>query len=171
MEIQIDIFDKKSIDGAVSELIKIRNSLDKKMQILCERLVNIGLPVANMWFDIGVHEGKQETGVSVEVIPTQKGCKLKAYGSNAYKGEVVFFIEFGTGVYAHTNEMNTEGLDTTPGSWSKDHIRMFTELGWWQYTPTGFLGEGTEPYSPMNKARLEILKNIQEEAKKVFIDD
>ena len=152
----------EGVDKVLDNILTLTHSLDSKLQEICKRLADLGVDVARAWYDMGTIGGKQEKQTSVETIPTENGCMIRAYG------DAVFFLEFGTGVYAQSNEMNTENLDTSPGSWSKDHVKMFTEKGYWYYKPTGFMGVGTEPYDGMNRARAEIMRNIDTIAKEVF---
>ena len=154
----------EGIDGALDTILSITSSLDSKLQELCKRLADLGVDTARSWYEVGAEVGGQDEEPTVEVIPTANGCKIRAYGGT------VFFLEFGAGVYAQSNEMNTEGLDTSPGSWSKDHLKQFTKKGYWTHKVGESIEKfyGVEPYSGMNQARATILQNIDIFAHEIF---
>ena len=154
----------EGLDDLIKDLTSYIASLKVKVDELCRRLAELGVETARVEYEIGATLGGQHETPTVEVIPTDSGCMIKAYG------DTVFFLEFGAGVYAKTNEMNTEGLDTTPGSWSKDHLKQFVTKGYWTYK----VGEtvekfyGVEPTEGMNKARASILQMIDIYAHEIF---
>lgn len=162
LDIQVE-----GLDDFIRDFQNYVNSIDRKFDRLLEKLAKDGVSVANHWYKLG--EDTQDRSWSVEVIPTKRGCKIRA------KGGAVFFLEFGAGMYAKSNEMNTRGLDTTPGSWSKLHTQEYYKYKSWHHKKKGEDKKtkyfGIVPVSGMNKARAEILQKIQVYANEIFMDE
>ena len=155
LDIQVE-----GLDDFIRDFQNYVNSIDSKFNALLKKLADEGMDIARAWYEVGADVGGQHSTPTVEVIPTKKGCKIKA------KGSTVFFLEFGAGVYAQSNEMNTRGLDTTPGSWSKTHTQEFYKYGSWHHGDEKYVG--LVPYDGMNKARAHILQQIQVYANEIF---
>lgn len=150
----------EGVEKLIQSFTLYSQSLDDKLGQLCDKLSELGVETARAWYETGVVMGGQHETPEVEVVPTNEGCMIRAYG------DTVFFLEFGAGIYAQTNEMNTEGLDTTPASWSKDHAQEFYKYGRWHHGDVEYVG--IEPYSGMNQARASILQMIDIYAREIF---
>lgn len=86
----------KSINNAIKELNKYKQSiLDKEKQLL-EKLAYIGVSNASVRFTTAMYDGVNDVTVNLE--KTAKGYAVVA------KGKAVAFIEFGSGVYHNTGE-------------------------------------------------------------------
>lgn len=95
--LEIDIYDRASINRAVNRLEKIKQRLEN-MDVYLQRLADIGVTVAQEAF-IGAMTNPDFTeGVEVEAIPTDDGISIVASGNE------VAFIEFGTGVFYNGSE-------------------------------------------------------------------
>ena len=161
VEIQLDVFDKTSIDNAIKQIENYRDSLDTKLQRLAKSLCLIGVEVVKVRFAMGVSEGNKN--VDYEIVPTDTGCKLIAFGKD------VCFLEFGAGAYTSAYEgEGQEGLPPIyPGSWSETEGKgIYIEKGYWYYN--GQKLEGLTPKLGMQKANKTMQQKAIEEAKKVF---
>lgn len=161
LQIQLDVLDKASIDKAIRQIEEYRDSLDTKLIRLAKGLCLIGLDVVRVRYAMGVSEGNKN--VDYEVIPTETGCKLSAYGKD------VCFLEFGAG--ASTSAYEGEGQEGLPpiypGSWSETEGKgIYAEKGYWYYN--GEKLEGLTPKLGMQKASETMQRKAIEEAKKVF---
>lgn len=88
--------DTKSINQAMRELEKYKQSLLDKEKRLLEALANIGVREASIRFTTAMYDGVNDSSVTLE--QTSTGYSIIA------NGEAVAFIEFGTGVYHNTSE-------------------------------------------------------------------
>lgn len=148
------------IEAVIKNITGYYGDLEATLKEICYRLAVMGCDIARAAYIQGAIASRQYEETEVEVVPTDSGAMIVA------SGQSVFFLEFGAGVFASSNEMNTEGLDTSPGSWSKDHLKMFSEHGFWVHK--GDFYEGILPFPGMNMAREEVLKNIETVAKEVL---
>ena len=175
-DITIDIFSKKSIDKAIKELEKRRESL----QIICENLIdelaNIGIKTASSC----VRESELANAITVKIsdfTSTEMGCKAviiasgKVYTSEKYDPfYTVLAVEFGAGISYNRGNENPNasefgyGVGTFPGQ-----VHAFEE-GWyyfgednkWHYT------KGIKATMPMYNAQMEILQSMSDIGKKVI---
>lgn len=143
-------------------LLDYENSLQNKLNILAERLAQIGVRIASTKYNAGM-EDSQSYDYDVTVEPTEKGCKLVA------NGEDVCFLEFGAGV--STKSWQGEGQEGLPpiypGSWSETEGNgEFANKGYWIYGNK--LYTGIEPTMGMYYASKQMLTDCIEEARKVF---
>lgn len=139
------------LESAVRDLERYAR-LEGDLIAICRRLAEMGCDIARAAYLRGADVFDQDD-VDVRVVPLDDGAEIVA------SGQSVFFLEFGAGIYAQTNEMNTEGLDTSPGSWSKTHKQIFTRYGYWFHKRQFY--RGVVPAPGMNMAREEVLKNIE----------
>lgn len=160
-EIKIDIFNERSIDSAIKELIGIEKSLDMKLKELCRRLVEeVGKPIVEAYYSAARLEGNED--YSIDTYPLSNGYALRA------EGEQVFFIEFGTGNYAGSipNDFDTGEIPIYPASWSETHGKQYSEKGYWMYYGVKFVG--TVPMAGMQYAKEAIIRKIPELAEEIF---
>ena len=167
MEINIDPFDKRSIEKAIKQLEDYRDSLDNKLKRVAEELAKIGVPVVLVAYNNGIDEGNADYDVRVE--STEKGCKLVA------EGQDVCFLEFGAGTTTKSYEgEGQEGLPPIyPGSWSKESGGvlggMFDRYGYWIWNGERYVN--LEPKLGLYKASEEMQRRAVEITKKVFAND
>ena len=147
---------ENSIDNAIVKLIEHKHLIDSKCNLLAERLATLGATVSSLGFSRAFYEGKND--VEITVVQRPKGYSVHA------NGEAVCFIEFGTGVGA-TSPHGAE-LGFTPGSWSVDHAKQFSEKGYWYYN--GHKLVGSTPGNYMYNAGKEMQEQITKIAKEVF---
>lgn len=160
-ELEFDPFDPNSVRAVQEELERYKESLEKKGMEICRRLAEIGMNVASIRYATGSIDGNTDVDVSVE--PIENGYKVTA------NGEDVFFLEFGAGVAAGFNydtSVIAPPVDITPGSWSKDHARQFTEKGHWYYGGRKY--DMVTPRMGMYSAIKEVEQNIARVAKEVL---
>lgn len=146
-----------SIDEAI-EKVKLRKEwVESKSRELSLKVADLGARVARFNFSNAIYEGKNKM-VDVSVVEKLHGYEIHA------NGEAVCFIEFGTGVGATSPKGAVWGF--TPGSWSVDHERQFTENGFWHYG--GKVIEGTPANNCMYDAGKEMEKQLLKIAREVF---
>lgn len=130
---------------------------NKRLDEVCRRLAEIGKDEAQRRFDRGAEHGNG--GVIVEVVPIDRGYKIVASGHDVY------FIEFGTGIYANPNDYTTS-VPVYPGSYSEQHAQRFSEHGFWYYE--GEKLQGTEAQNAMYYAGKAMRENEQRIMKEVL---
>lgn len=94
-KITISLSDK-SIGRAIKEVAKYKQWVEEKKRIIVERLALVGASEASVRFSGAMYDGNNDVEVTVE--PIANGYAIKA------KGQSVFFIEFGAGVYHNPSE-------------------------------------------------------------------
>jgi hypothetical protein len=142
----------KSIDKAIEELDFISH-----IDTVCQDLALIGADEATRRFMRGSQDGNNDW--DVEVVPIENGWKIVASGKDVY------FIEFGTGFFAHPNGYETS-VPVYPGSWSEQHAQMFSRYGFWYYK--GEKLQGTEAQNAMYYAGKAIRDNVNRVIEKVM---
>lgn len=157
-----------SITQALREIRKFnRNEANKKMDLLCKRLAEIGADTAQIEFAWSEYEGPNDD-VNVVVEQMENGYKIVA------SGEAVAFIEFGAGAtYGHgypVNETKVPPNIPVPGSWSTDPTvgkgHWNDPKGW--YYAHGQRTLGNPPAMAMWYAREEMRRQIEQIAREVF---
>ena len=133
----------QSVDKALQELNEIFN-----LDLICQKLAMIGADEAMRRFARGDHGNSD---VNVDVLPIENGYKIVA------SGEDVYFIEFGTGVFANPNGYATT-IPVYPGSYSEQHAQQFSTKGFWYYG--GEKLQGTEAENAMYYAGKAIRDNM-----------
>lgn len=136
-------------------MIKYKLELQDKCKLFAERLAEIGQNIASNIFD---------KEVTVITEPIEKGYKLIA------SGEDVFFVEFGTGVFAgsdHPWTSKTTEVKIYPGSWAETHKQTWQKWIGSGKDPMGY-PYNQEPQKPMLTAYETMLAEINKIAKEVF---
>ena len=90
MKIQVNPFDKASIDAAIKQVAEYKKDFLAKEKIFVKRLAEIGVSVATTGFALADYDGNKDVTV-----------RLEWNGNRAVviaEGETVGFIEFGTGI-------------------------------------------------------------------------
>ena len=131
MKLNVNVFDTKSIESAVSELKHYSKRLRKAEDIICEELIKIGAEVIDVQYSM--------TGEEYDLMyqKTEDGYVLMALGDN------VMFLEFGTGVMTASDYGESLGLTIVePGMWSQTEGRGFFRPGheywyWHRHKYTG----------------------------------
>lgn len=153
--IEIDL-STDSLDDVIRKLEMHQAWVRIKQRKLAERLAFLGGTVASLGFSRALYDGDND--VNIEVEETDNGYSIHA------KGEAVAFIEFGTGIGA-TSPKGAE-LGFTPGSWSEDHAKQFSEKGYWYYNGKRLVG--IQPGNYMYQASKEIKEQLRQIALEVF---
>lgn len=152
---------EESATAAAEYLKAHKKQVDPKLKEVCKRLAEIGASEASARFARGDHGNG---GVSVSVEPIENGYKIVASGQDVY------FIEFGTGVFAGIaygdSGVPAVSVPVYPGSYSEQNKRRFSEYGFWYYK--GERLEGTEAEMPMYYAGRAIRMNEKRIAQEVF---
>lgn len=175
--IKFNALSQSSINSAREQLVAYRNSIQEKCELLCERLLNVGITVARQ--DLGEY-GKYVV-FSKEMDIDVYGCKglLVATNTGIIKSQWIsedgvksadvsplLMLEFGSGLRA-SNPLGVPGVGqgTFPG---QQHA--FDSNGWWYMDLDGewHHSRGVAPKMPMYKARMEMERNITSIAKEVF---
>lgn len=163
-----------SIENAIKEIKQYQTELNRKCELFCQRLTDLGKITAEA--HIAESSLGKYVGVTTTFTPEQMGCKavLLATGgsiASTYGGEIMplMCLEFGAGIHYNSipNPKASEfgmGVGTYPG---QTHAY---EDGWyylgnddqWHYT------HGIKATMPMYNASTEMILNIQKIAKEVF---
>ena len=152
----------ESIDNAIKELTAYRDSIDRKKNLLLERLGEIGIKEASVRFTTAMYDGDNDSNVTLEA------------NSNGYvilaEGNAVAFIEFGAGVYHNPGEPYPNPRP--------DGIVGIGEYGYgrgkrkaWGYRDNGGdikITHGNPAAMPLWYASEEMRKNILTIAREVF---
>lgn len=149
-----------SCQKALDDLREYQNSLKPKLDEICRRLAQIGAEEASRRFARGDHGNG---GVTVNYQQIKNGYKIVAGGHDVY------FIEFGTGVFAgvgYGDGLPATSVPVYPGSWSEQHAKQFSEHQCWWYA--GEKLEGTEAEMPMYYAGKAIRANAKRVAEEVL---
>ena len=171
-QIKIEL-SQSSIQNAIKELRQYQQDLNRKCELFCLRLTELGQTTA----EARINEsplGKYVT-VTTNIQPEKTGCKAMLIATGATKstdyGDVntLLLIEFGAGI--HYNPVDNPkagelgfGVGTFPGQ-----THAF-EDGWWYPGDDGewHYTHGTKATMPMYGAFTEMLLNIRKIAKEVF---
>ena len=152
-----------SCDNAIRELQAYERDLRRKLDEICRRLADIGAWEARTIAYAAASQGLGNDDVAVsDPIPIENGYKI------AMSGEDIYFIEFGTGIFAgeYAGDASNVSVGIMPGDWSDTHARLFSDYGYWFYA--GQKIEGTPAYMPMYYAGRAIRENMKRIAEEVF---
>ncbi len=157
-----------SIQNAVKELQRYKQSLISKNDLFVQRLAEVGIPVINA--NIAAAQGDSDKNHNTYI-------KLNSFGSYSravlvVEGADLLMIEFGAGIHYNTPAGTSphpkgQELGYTIGSYGKGHG---AEDYWYYQAETGesVRSYGTESTMPVYKASVEIRQKIREIAKEVF---
>lgn len=155
----IDIsLDKRSIDSAIKKLEAYKASIQPKMDLLCERLAEIGaIKVSQAYSEVAFTTDGSQKDYQIDVRKEGNAYVL------AVEGTDVLFLEYGSGItygYGHP-EPNGYGPGTFPGKGHWDEPN-----GW--YTPAGQHTYGNPPSAGMYYAEKDMVESIRRIAREVF---
>ena len=162
-----------SIQNAIKELRQYQSDLNRKCEIFCQRLTELGKITAQTRIDESPL-GKYIT-VTTDIQPDKTGCKAMLIAAGVTKstdyGDVnmLLLVEFGGGIH-HNPVANPKagelgfGVGTFPGQ-----THAF-EDGWWYPGDDGewHYTHGVKATMPMYNASTEMLLNIRKIAREVF---
>lgn len=157
-----------SIQNAVKELERYKQSLISKNDLFVQRLSEVGIPVIDA--NIAAAQGDSDKSHNTYI-------KLNSFGSYSravlvVEGRDLLMIEFGAGIHYNTPAGTSphpkgQELGYTIGSYGKGHG---AEDYWYYQAESGetVRSYGTESTMPVYKASVEIRQKIREIAKEVF---
>ena len=167
---------KKSIDKAIKDLTKYRNSLALKSEELVDRLLDEGISVA--YQHVGKYEGyveftkKLESGdtqcvgilTGRDTVPFISSWKTKD-GIKSVKVSGILMSEFGSGWLANVIwGVSGVGQGTFPGQ-----KHAFDKKWYWEDVDgVKHSSRGEQPQYPMYFADMTMLSNIDRIAREVF---
>lgn len=164
----------KGVLSIIKQLQDYKKDLRQKAELLCQRLAESGLTVAQ--FAIGESPIGKTVTLRIEMDPGPDGCKAMLIGTGQTKSNdygtinTLLLIEFGAGIhYNHVGNPKAPefgmGVGTFPNQkWA------FNESGWW------YKGEdeqwhhtyGTKATMPMYEASVAIREQVSAIAREVF---
>lgn len=154
-EITVDL-SAIGIKKAIAEITKFKKDFEKRVDLLCKKLAELGVSVVAD--DYGYTRGGE---IQVYWEKVDDGYVVVADG----KG--VMFLEFGAGDLAGTGMMlENVPVDTTPGSWSASHAKQYSENGKWVWNDIVFTE--VAPRSGMYFASEAMKNQFESIAKEVF---
>ena len=161
MKIQVNPFDKASVDAAIKQVQEYKKDFLVKEEIFIKRLAEIGVSVATSGFAVADYDGINDVTVRLE----WKGNKAVVIA----EGETVGFIEFGTGI--RNPEWDNSGMAYTPpkhGTYGKK--RGARPHGWYFKPGEGAVQHtfGNYPAEAMRTARDVMLEKITQIAREVW---
>lgn len=167
-KIKINLFNQRSIDDAINEIINYQNSLNDKCVVFVEKLSEIGIPIINK--NISSAKGDSDKGHNTYI-------KINSFGSYSQaklivEGKDILFIEFGAGIHYNGSAGSSphprgQEFGYTIGSYGQGKGKNDF---WFYYADTGesVMSHGTQATMPVYKASLEIRKKILKIAREVF---
>lgn len=166
-----------SLQKAVEELTNYKNSLKSKAQIFIDRLLDIGIEVAEV--NSGEYRGaisftKMELSTDFDCIGILVARDKYQIISEWFRnGQLVsaevsplYMAEFGSGWYAEVlYAVQNAGQGTFP-----NQVHAFDENGWHWTTPDGVTHHsmGIKPTHPMHNANMALINNVTTIAREVF---
>ena len=167
MKIKIDVFDPHSIDAAIKKLEDYSKDLDRKAEMLCERLAQIGVMYAEWNFSSvdWMYSGDVDYAIDAVRISENKYAVT-------VNGEGVLFIEFGAGStlgYGHPTPVLGE-TQMGPGTYPNGKGHWNSPNGWWYVNGDGTKVHtyGNAPGMPMYNAAKYLRQEIAKTAREVF---
>lgn len=163
----------KGIQNIINQLQDYKQDLHRKAELLCQRLAEVGLTVAQT--KIGESPLGKTISLRIDMEPSKAGCKAMLIASGQTKSNdygtvnTLLLVEFGAGVFYNPSDNPKAGemgygIGTFPGQ-----IHAF-EDGWyywgedekWHYT------HGVKATMPMYSASVAIREQVASIAKEVF---
>lgn len=168
--IQVNIFDPKSVEKAIKELNAYKKEVETKTRELAQRLTDLGADIVRMKIvEMGAYySGDLLSGVEGYFSPTLNAGFIRVTSDH------VAFVEFGTGVVGQQNP-HTNGEYLSKASWGyATGSKIFTtkdgRVGWIYPTDDGGFRftEGMESRPFMYETALELERQYMQIAKEVF---
>lgn len=177
MNIKISLVEKNSIQQAISELEKYRDSLETKNKLFVRRLAEIGVTAAETRLATGQGDSDRDCRFSMlfdTALGAVEGRIIITSTPHVDKDGRVFYPhlawEFGAGIYYNNGNSNPKarefgmGVGTFP-----NQTHAFNDY-WWYKDDEGnlHLSKGTQATMPMYNASKEIIHQIEVIAREVF---
>ena len=163
MKIVLNPFDPKSVAAALEQVRKYQKEFAEKEEKFLLRLAELGVSVARTGYSTAA-DYEQTQNITVGWEKTPNGYAVKA------DGELVGFVEFGTGI--RNREWDNTDMDYTPpkhGTYGQG--RGAQPWGWWYY-PSGKTKAvhtyGEMPVEAMRLARDEMVEKVIRIAREVW---
>lgn len=148
------------VRGIQKILGKLERLIDIPVNTITEELANEAKDIIDSAYSSAFSPGNTDWQTTIE--RTTFGHKVVATGHD------VGFMEFGTGIYTEGDEFaDYAPYDVSPGSWSEEHARQFSERGGWFYG--GEYMKGTPPTRGMQKG-LDHIRSTAKIKAKVKVD-
>ena len=164
------------VRGAIEQIRQYQNELNRKCELLCQRLSAEGIAIAQA--QIGSSGFGKYIRLSSEITPEKVGCKAIIYmedsqkivsqwqtreGTQSKEISPALMLEFGAGLPAQ-NPANIPGVGTgTYGTHGNQPGWWYMDLqGEWHYST------GISPKMPMYNAGKKLRKKVMEIAEEVF---
>lgn len=136
--IDINVLSVTSIDKAIKAVREYKRELDARAALFVERLQEVGIEAACMYFEKAAYAGEPDVLVDLPKDVTKKGHTYTARVRAT--GDTVLFIEFGTGIY-HENAHQLE-YGYYAGSYGRQALQPW---GWfYSGSPGSHPPRGTE---------------------------
>lgn len=164
-----------NIGKAIKQVEEYAAWLDKRLDVLIERLGEVGVSVATPLFKNARYDGRNDVVVGLE----KDEDKLVLYA----EGKAVAFIEFGTGVTFHEHHEWAEKVGAAPGVFGKGMGKrwLWTYFGSAEQGGTHGIAErrfkdgrvlwvtqGNPPARAMYEASKQMREQVNKIAKEVF---
>lgn len=174
--IYASLSNQKSIEQAIKELEKYRDSIVIKTEIFIKRLAEIGVKTAELALATG--EGDSDEPRFSFLFETLdgivKGQIIMTSTPHIDKEGRVFYPhlawEFGAGIFYNNGNANPLAKEFGYGVGTFPEQIHALEDHWWYRDDAGdlHLSKGTEAVMPMYKASIEIITQIELIAREVF---
>lgn len=151
---------ESGLKRAKEELNQFKKDIGPKLDEICRRLAEIGMQEATLWAQMARGYGNDDVHVSYE--KTERGYKVVMSGADIY------FVEFGTGIFAGEYPGDTTGVTVgvMPGDYSDTHARQYSTKGYWFYDNVFY--RGTPAEMPMYHAGERMKQEMPRIAREVF---
>lgn len=154
--LSVNALSVESINEAVRELREYQRQLQEKARRILRVVAGVGEKIARERFN------SPAVDVHIE-FDDDFHCRLVASG-----GEIVCFLEFGTGTLVDTGEKYASAvpIKVEPGSWSKEHGHTYED-----WVKGGMVGEyryNTEPTRAMYHAYEAMYQAVEQAAREVL---
>ena len=164
----------KGIQSIIDQLQDYKQDLHRKTELLCKRLAEVGLTVAQT--KIGESPLGKTISMRSDMEPSKAGCKAMLIASGQTKSNdygtvnTLLLVEFGSGI--HFNPVDNPkagefgmGVGTFPGQ-----IHAFDPGGWyyWGEDEKWHHTYGTKATMPMYNASVAIREQVAAITKEVF---
>ena len=177
MKIRIALNEKNSIDQAIKELEKYRDSLIDKNDIFIKRLAEIGVVAAESRLATGEGDSDRNCRFSM-LFQTAEGIAegriIITSTPHIDKDGRVFYPhlawEFGAGIYYNNGNANPLASEFGMGVGTFPDQKFAFNDSWWYKDDEGnlHLSKGTQATMPMFNASKEIIQQIETIAREVF---
>lgn len=151
-----------SCQDLISELKSYEDTIDRKINLVCKRLAEVGADEARIHAIPATsgYYGNDDVHVSIE--PYDKGWKVVMSGADIY------FVEFGTGMFAgeYAGNASNVSVGIMPGDYSDTHAQQYSNKGYWFYDNVFY--RGTPAEMPMYWAGRRMREEMPRIVREVF---